>query len=499
VKVELTADIIEGFVSSILHQGFDNPTPVPPCHREWWDLCTQKHRFIALAAPRGFAKSTAITHSYTLAALLFRQRDYALIVSDTETQSIQFLADIKKELEDNEQLRLLFSVGEVTKSTETDIICTFLDGKAFRIQAKGAEQKLRGLKWNGKRPNLIVIDDLENDELVMNRDRREKLKRWFHGALIPCLSDRGIIRYVGTILHQDALLESFMPRPSSKHTVVEGLKTWSTQEAGWKALKYKAHNEDHSLLLWPQKWSKAKLQQQYNLYIESGAGDLYNQEYLNEPIDEATAMFKKADFIETHPDRAELTQVNHYISVDLAISTKNRADYTVFAIGALDSNKILQLREIIRARMDSREIIETFLALQRTYSPELFLVEDGQIAKTLLPVLRETMQQEDTYCNLQMVKSSTDKVSRASPLQARMRAKGMTFNKSADWWPTFEEEFTKFPRGTHDDQVDAVAQLAFAINKMSAGPTDKEIEEEEYEEEFGTYSREQGKSAITGY
>jgi predicted phage terminase large subunit-like protein len=183
----------------------------------------------------------------------------------------------------------------------------------------------------------------------------------------------------------------------------------------------------------------------------------------------------------------------------LAISTKNRADYTVFAIGALDSSKILQLREIIRARMDSREIIETFLALQRTYSPELFLVEDGQIAKTLLPVLRESMQQEDTYCNLQMIKSSTDKVSRASPLQARMRAKGMTFNKSAEWWPAFEEEFTKFPRGTHDDQVDAVAQLAFAINKMSAGPTDKEIEEEEYEEEFGVSSRAQGKSSITGY
>ena len=71
--------------------------------------------------------------------------------------------------------------------------------------------KLRGLRWNNKRPNLVVVDDLENDEAVVNRDRREKLKRWFNGALLPCLSDTGIVRVVGTILHLDSLLESLMP------------------------------------------------------------------------------------------------------------------------------------------------------------------------------------------------------------------------------------------------------------------------------------------------
>ena len=61
------------------------------------------------------------------------------------------------------------------------------------------------------RPGLIVGDDMENDEIVMNKDRRLKFKRWFYGALLPCLSDRGKIRIVGTILHLDSLLENLMP------------------------------------------------------------------------------------------------------------------------------------------------------------------------------------------------------------------------------------------------------------------------------------------------
>ena len=114
------------------------------------------------------AKSTALTYSYTLACVLFRERSYVLIVSDTVSQASQFLSDIKTTLAENEQIRSLFKIKEFIKDTEDNIICTTEDGHMFRIQAKGAEQNLRGLKWNNKRPDLIVCDDLENDEIVMN-------------------------------------------------------------------------------------------------------------------------------------------------------------------------------------------------------------------------------------------------------------------------------------------------------------------------------------------
>ena len=85
-KKILTSEIIEGFVGSLLIKKFDSPTAIPDVHKEWWDVCTSTSRFVALAAPRGFAKSTAITHSYTLASVLFRERDFVLVISGTEAQ-----------------------------------------------------------------------------------------------------------------------------------------------------------------------------------------------------------------------------------------------------------------------------------------------------------------------------------------------------------------------------------------------------------------------------
>ena len=175
------------------------------------------------------AKSTAGTIAYGLASVLFRASEFILIVSDTESQSSMFLGAIKQELQENEAIGELFGLkknekGEVEfiKDTETDCIVQFQDGHKFRIIAKGAEQKLRGMLWNGKRPDLILVDDLENDELVLNKERRMKLRRWFFSALLPALSVKGKIRMWGTVLHMDALLESLMPREWDKKTLHTG-------------------------------------------------------------------------------------------------------------------------------------------------------------------------------------------------------------------------------------------------------------------------------------
>ena len=215
---KLNSDVMEGFVNSVLRKNFDKPAPTPQFHKEIWELVTSNNKQVAIAAPRYHAKSTAVTHAYTLASVLFRESRYVLIVSDTVSQAIQFLGDIKKELLDNDDLRSLFSVKDFPKDTEDDLIVEMEDGYTFRIQAKGSEQKLRGLKWANLRPDLIIGDDMENDEIVMNKDRRQKFKRWFYGALIPCISSSGKIRIVGTILHLDSLLENLMPATDRKST-----------------------------------------------------------------------------------------------------------------------------------------------------------------------------------------------------------------------------------------------------------------------------------------
>lgn len=504
----LTSDVIAGFVGSVLASRFDGQAASPQFHRECWDLCTSKNKYVAIAAPRGHAKSTAVTLGYGLATLLFRERKFMLLVSDTESQASLFLGLFKQELQENEDLIALFDLKKnekglvsFAKDSETDIVVEFNDGHKFRIIAKGAEQKLRGLIWNGSRPDIIMCDDIENDELVMNKERREKMRRWFRSALLPSISDSGIVRVVGTILHMDSLLESMMPSLSDRFTVEEELKTFSTKPKGlWKSVKYKAHNEDFSTLLWPEKKSASEFKAKYEQAKMDGALDVYSQEYLNYPLDESVSIFKKGDFLPIKEEMMD-AHLHYYITADLAISEKEKADYSVFLIAGIDENKRIHVKNVIRDRLDGREIVETLLALQRLYEPEAIGIEEMQVSQAIGPFLREEMVAQNTYISLVPLKHmGQDKVTRSRSIQARMRAKGVLFDKDSDWYPAFETEVLTFPRGKKDDQVDAFSYLGRMLDKLIEAPTKEEMEEDAYRDDILLSGLgDTGRSSLTGY
>lgn len=505
--IKLTKELIYGFSGSCLVQNFDGSLKTPDCHLEWWELCCTPQKCVAIAAPRGHAKTTAITVTYTLAEVLFRNSNFVIIVSDTETQAAMFVGMLKDALSSNQNIVELFGIrkdaeGKVKflKDSESDFICEFEDGHKFRVIAKGSEQKLRGLLWNGQRPDLIVCDDLENDEIVMNKDRRDKFKKWFYGALMPCLSARGRIRYVGTILHMDSLLENLMPKYNDKQTFEEGLKTYTTRRTFWKSVKYKAHNSDFSLILWPEKHTEKSLKELRQSYVDQGIPEIYSQEYLNVPLDEANTYFKKSDFLHIKDEDRKKT-LNYYMTVDLAISEKERADWSVFCIGGVDENNYLHIVNVIRDRMDAREIVDSLIALQKVYKFQAVGIEEMMISKSIGPFLREEMFKSGNFLNIIPLKPhKTDKQMRARSMQARMRAGGVKFDKAADWFPEFEDELMKFPRAKHDDQVDALAYLGLMIDEYIPALTAKqqqEIDRDEELEEAGFF--EVGRSEICGY
>lgn len=498
----LSAQHIEGLVESCLKKNFDKPADIPDCHREWWDMCTKPYPFVALAAPRGHAKSTAITHSYTIAKIVFQEASFILIVSDTETQAVFFVQDLKKELTENEDLMRMFGIKGLLKDADSDFIIEFEDGHKARVIAKGSGQSLRGVKWDGKRPDLIICDDLENDEIVMNKDRREKFRRWFSGTLVPCLAKDGQIRVVGTILHTDSMLERLMPKEHRKGVVVEDLKVYYkniSDQRGWKSIKYKAHDRKLTKALWPENKPVEWLRAQRQIYIDQGMTDVWSQEMLNVPLDEENAPFRRGDFIEMK-DEDHNHNFHYYISCDLALSLDQQRDYTSFVVGAVDEQGRLYIPHVIHARMQSDEIEETIFELFDTYNPELFFFEKGQAWLSIEPHVVKGMYARNKFLSYELFASITDKVSRASAIRSRMRVGAVKFDKNTDWWPDFEDECLKFPRGAHDDQVDALSLLGRGLKHFLEAPTDKELAEEAEEEakmEGGFYNL--GQSEITGY
>lgn len=476
-------------------------------------MCCSDSKFVAIAAPRGHAKSTALTLAYTLASILFRQSKFIVIISDTESQASMFLNNIKKELTDNEDIKLLFGVSSLSKDSETDCIIEFEDGYQARMVAKGSEQKLRGLNWSSGagsgnrkllRPDLIIGDDMENDEIVMNDQRREKFRRWFTGAVVPALDKSGKLRLIGTILHLDSLLANYMPQRWHKDVIQDELRVKSAPNAVWLAANYRAHPgmQDFSHVLWPAfkpaPWLKAEQQS----YIKQGLSDVYSQEYLNEPIDDTNALFKKSDFKALTP--ADLDKhVHFYCAMDLATTKDNvKRDYSVFTVGGVTEDNQLQIRYVFRDRIDTLEICERILQIQRIFQPLGFIIEKGMLTNSILPFMKVKMAEENVWPIFHPVAKQMDKIQHTFSIRARMRSGMVKFDKEAEWYPPLEQECIQFPRMGKDDQVDTLSLLGTALDKLITAPTKEEIMQDEYRqelEESQTGFVQDGRSEVTGY
>ncbi len=487
IDEKVDAKTVAGFTVSHLFAEYDNPKPIPPFHLEMWEMCCSESPNVAIAAPRKHAKSSAITYAYILAMMLTRQKCFCLLVSNTESQASEFLMSIKSELETNDALRERYGIREFVTDTQTNIIVQMSDGHQFRIQAKGSEQKVRGLKWINKRPDLIVCDDLEEDEQVMSRERREKFLHWFMNALIPCGSDNCWVRVVGTILHLDSMLQRLLDDPT------------------WKSLKFEAHNSDWSEILWPEKFSKEELLRIRAGFEAQGNLDGWSQEYLNRPIATGNAFFNPDyfyDFERDKNDRWIKPNLEYYAAADFAISEKEKADYTAIVVAGMSPDGMLYIVDAKKGRWDSDQIIEELLATQRHYNPVLFTFETEKIDKAIGPFLNREMRKQNTYLNIKTMVPGKSKTARAASIQGMHKSGSIRYDHEASWYPDFRGELLTVsdsgPRGRHDDWFDAFAYIGKSIDEYYEAFSDAEIEEEEHQDLLESYYR-QGVCKTTGY
>ena len=263
--VKLSSPLIEAFAGVFLSPRYDDARPTPQFHREAWKLYSSDSKQCGVVAPRDHAKSTGLTFDYILAEVCFRTSDYVILIGSTEDKAAEQLSNISEELETNIPLREEFGIKAFESQQKTEVIVLCDDGHRFRIVARGAEQKIRGAMWKGKRPNLIVCDDMEDDEQVENKDRRSKFRRWFFRAAKQALSKSGKIRVHGTILHEDSLLSRLMKNKM------------------WKFQFYKAHRSynDFAEILWPERWTQQELRNRQIEFEEDGDSGGYSQEFLN--------------------------------------------------------------------------------------------------------------------------------------------------------------------------------------------------------------------------
>lgn len=265
---------------------------VPDLHLEVWEELLaavesinkrETNRLIQklFAIPRGFAKSTIAK----LAMILFIKYSYMrffLYVSKTNSHAKNAIRDIMTWLlSQNEQA--LFGKATIIKQSETDSLWIMdvpvwvsVDSKPYTkriiFKALGADQQVRGLNIFNMRPQMIVVDDIEDLDNT-TPDLQPKLDTWFMGSLYKAFATEAFVLFIGNMIRETSLLARLSKDPEWNPTVYGALIARNGQIVS----------------LWEEKFPAKILIAEYAKYRKLGLGHVWEAEMMNLTQDQILA------------------------------------------------------------------------------------------------------------------------------------------------------------------------------------------------------------------
>jgi phage terminase large subunit-like protein len=134
-----------------------------------------------------------------------QQKKFVLILAQTMPQAKQHLKNIKDELERNTLLRN--DLGPFQEETDEWRSYSLVIPKYnARITAASIDQSVRGMKHGAHRPDLIILDDVEDLNSVKTQEMRDKTYNWVMSEVMPVGDKNTRFVFVGNLLHEDSLL-----------------------------------------------------------------------------------------------------------------------------------------------------------------------------------------------------------------------------------------------------------------------------------------------------
>lgn len=429
----------------------------------------------AVAAPRGHAKSTNLTFKGTMHSTLYGYKHYPIIISDSSEQAEGFLDNIRVEFEEN--TAILEDFGPLAGSVwRSNVLVTKTN---IKIEAIGSGKKIRGRKHRNWRPDLIILDDVENDENVRTPEQRKKLKDWFDKAVSKCGDDYTDIVYIGTLLHYDSLLAKTLANPAYRSIKYKAVIRFSQADDLWQQWEtiftdlsnddreadalafFQAHKTvmlEGTQVLWEEKLSYYDLMV---MRVSEGEAS-FNSEEQNEPINPDDCLFMEEWF--DYYNEAEVNfgdpAFDFFGFIDPSLGKTKRSDFS--AIVTLAKHKGSGYMYVVDADIERRHpdrIIADVLAKERWLRASFghgyrkLGAETNQFQWFLKEELAKASAKAGLYLPIEEVQQTSDKVMRIQTLQPDVKNKYIKFNRRHK---RLLEQLTQFPMGAHDDGPDAL-------------------------------------------
>lgn len=482
------ASSIEAFGRLYLAHHFRDPPS--PMHAELFELLgsmsEHRGRRIAIAAPRGHAKSTIAGCVAVLWNICYGREPYILMFSNTAEQAQDQLSFIKHELSTN--ARLLEDFPECCETDpgpqrwRRDEIIT---NSGVKVTALGADKKIRGRRHNEHRPSLLILDDVENETEVRSPDQREYKRAWFEGAVLKAGDPKTNVIVIGTVLHYDSLLASLLDPdrcPGWETRKYQAVTSWATRTDLWERFErvfcfrdehegrdgpeaarafFDANREamlEGAATLWPERESYLDMME---LRLMEGRAS-FNAEKQNEPVNPEDCYFQDSDFVFWDDQWEDETQLLASLSSPEIIGAcdpslgkqgRHRDDTAIVTIAHDTSTGVMYVLDADIARRKPDQIIEAVIEYQRLRGYARFSVETNQFQEFLADEVRRRSGAAGVHVPVHDIKNTTDKLGRIQSLQPLISSGRLRLSRRH---VTLLEQLRQFPHAAHDDGPDAL-------------------------------------------
>lgn len=441
------------------------------------------------AAPRGNAKSTTLSLAYPIYCICYDLERYIILAGDTYAQAVQFLGDIKLELEQNEMLKADFphATGKGERWADHEIITK----NRVMITAMGTRGKIRGRKFGPYRPTLIILDDPENDESVISPRQRERTLTWLiKGVMAAGTLGHTNIVIVGTVINADCLVQNLSANPGWFFKCYASVIQWPSRMDLWDEweqvyyddatdgkelarefyLYHKAEMDEGAKVLWPEKEDLYTL-----MCLRCDQGHLaFESEKQNSPVNPAQCRFPSDWFNDIWFDDIPLPPPGEdsfvaFGACDPSLGKESKkGDYAPIVTVHWRQGERHLFVDCDMTRRPPSATIDATLAYHRKVTYQKFGYEINGFQVVLAGELQKKSDEQHLYIPLVLITHTKPKELRIEKLGVLLQSGALKFRRTSPGCKLLVKQLMMFPIGDHDDGPDALEMVVEMITQAAS-------------------------------
>lgn len=440
----------------------------PILHLKVLDSIQGRKQHVLILCFRGFSKSTLMEYLMLWCAC------FGSIPGFGEITGIIYVADTMdngaKTCRKNLEFKYIHSpylqnMMAKTKFTENEIYFQTKSGGELTIRLYGADTGVRGVRMQGKRPQLAILDDLLTNTSAKSPTIVENINETIYKSVEYALDPtcRKII-FCGTPFNRN-------------DPIVSACESGAWEVSLYPVCQKFPCEESEFIPAWPDRFSYKNVREQYESALLQGVQASFQQEMmlrinaddLRLIQDEDILWYKRADLL------AKRGYYNFYITTDFAVTEKQSADFTCLMVWAYSKGKDFFLVDGFLGKVTSDVWMDKLFTLAQEYQPQSVAVETTGQQKGFIPWIRKTMIDTNVWFtfarmdgkNEPGIAPATSKLARFKRIVPRFKAGKIFFPEEMKKTNLMEELLDELSMATedglkgHDDCLDNLSQLSY--------------------------------------